>query len=174
MRILTVCTSANVFGAEVITLKMLEGFKQAGMNNWLSPRIWTDGRVQSSLADVGVSEVRLPIGNFSKLLAWQPMWCTARTALRVPWLWAGWVRILRQFQPHLAIFTCWRQTLLVYPWLGRTTVLPDRAYGCRTDQGEMSPLQRAWTEAHWVYRCLQFHGGTYSGPRRASRSDSCH
>ena len=60
MRILTVCTSTNVFGAEIITLKMLEGFARAGHEQLAVTSTWTDGEFNRRLTKIAVPERRLP------------------------------------------------------------------------------------------------------------------
>jgi glycosyltransferase involved in cell wall biosynthesis len=119
MRILTVCTSTNVFGAEVVTLKMLDGFKRAGHEQLAITTIWTDGEFNRRLALLGIREVRLPFGAFSKRIAFRPLWWTLNTVVRLPWLWIGWSRIIRRFQPEIIIFTSSRLVLPVYPLLER-------------------------------------------------------
>src|SRR5437588_5470038 len=119
MRILTVCTSTKVFGAEVITLKLLEGFARAGHEQLAVTSIWTDGDFNRRLANIGVPERRLPFGAFSKLLRLQPMWWTANTVVRLPWLWIGWMWTVGRFKPDVVLFTSSRLALPVYPWLRR-------------------------------------------------------
>lgn len=119
MRILTVCTSTNVFGAEVITLKMLEGFKRAGHELLAVTSTWTDGEFNQRLATIEVPEVRLPFGAFSKRLSLRPMWWTANVVVRTPWLWSGWIRIIRSFKPDIIIFTSIRLVMPVYMFLPR-------------------------------------------------------
>lgn len=117
MRILTVCTSTKVFGAEVLTLKMLKGFKEAGHTQLAVTSTWTDGDFNSRLSLIGVEERRLPFGAWSKLLRLEPMRWTANTIIRLPRLWIGWSRVLREFRPDVVLFTSSRLTLPVYPWL---------------------------------------------------------
>jgi glycosyltransferase involved in cell wall biosynthesis len=119
MRILTVCTSTNVFGAEVTTLKMLEGFKGSGHEQLAVTSTWTDGQFNSQLKSIGIPEVRLPFGAFSKRLAPRPMWWTFNFLIRLPWLWVGWSRVLSEFNPEVVVLTSSRVALPVYPWLSR-------------------------------------------------------
>ena len=119
MRILTVCTSTQVFGAEVITLKLLEGFKQARHEQIAVTTIWTDGEFNRRLTEIGIREVRLPFGFLSKMLAWQPIWWTTKVLAHLPLLWCRWSRLLLEFDPEIVLFTNSRQAVLVYPWLGR-------------------------------------------------------
>ena len=119
MRILTVCTSTNVFGAEVVTLNMLEGFIRTRHAQLAVTSIWTDREVNRRLARLGVPELRLPFGAFSKRLASQPLWWTANTLVRLPWLWTGWLRAVRKFRPDVILWTSSRLPLLVWPWIGK-------------------------------------------------------
>src|SRR6266404_1986663 len=115
MRILTVCVSTNVFGAEVITLEMLEGFKRAGHEQLAVTSTWTDGEFNRRLASLGIREIRMPFGAISKRLRLQPIWWTANVIVRLPSLWTRWSRAVRQFRPEIIIFTSLRHPLLVYP-----------------------------------------------------------
>ena len=118
MRILTVCTSTNVFGAEVVTLKMLDGFQRAGHEQLAITSIWTDGEFNRRLARLGIPEVRLPFGALSRRLAPQPMWWTINTLVRLPWLWIGWSRLVRRFKPDVIILTSPRHAVVLYPFTG--------------------------------------------------------
>jgi glycosyltransferase involved in cell wall biosynthesis len=119
MRILTVCASTKVFGAEVITLKLLEGFKKRGHDQVAITSIWTDGEFNRRLAAIGVAEVRMPFGFLSKVLKPQPLWWTAKVLARAPLLWWQWRRLVRRFQPEVILFTTFRQPLLLRPALRR-------------------------------------------------------
>jgi glycosyltransferase involved in cell wall biosynthesis len=119
MRILTVCVSTKVFGAEIVTLKMLEGLKKAGHEQLAVTTIWTDGDFNQRLAGLEIPEIRLPFGSLSKRLALRPMWWTFNVIIRLPWLWTGWHRATRRFNPDVVIFTTWRHALAVYPFIDR-------------------------------------------------------
>ena len=118
MRILTVCVSGRVFGAEVVTLKMLEGFKQVGHEQLAVTSIWTDGEFSRRLRELQIDEVKLPFGMISKKLALRPLWWTFQMLLRCPELWIGWRRLLRSFRPDLVLFTTWRHVFALYPVIG--------------------------------------------------------
>lgn len=120
MRILTVCSSYRVFGAEIITLKMLEGFKNAGHAQLAITSIWTDGEFSRRLAETGVTEKQLPFGALSIRLRLEPMLWTVDMVARLPSLWKGWRQAVRDFQPDVILFSSWRHPLAVYPWLGKT------------------------------------------------------
>lgn len=129
MRILTVCTSTNVFGAEIVTLKMLEALKRAGHTQLAITTTWTDGRFNERLQRLGVPEKRLPFGSLSKRLAWRPMWWTFNSAIRFPAVWWGWRRIVRSFKPDVVLLTTWRHALTLYPFLSdQPSFLIDYSY----------------------------------------------
>jgi glycosyltransferase involved in cell wall biosynthesis len=118
MRILTVCTSAQIFGAESITLKLLEGFKNSGHEQLALTSIWTDGAFSARLQEIDVAEVRLPFGAFSKRLSPQAAIWTTQFLLRLPQLWFGWRRAVREFRPECLIFTSSRLLLPILPFIG--------------------------------------------------------
>lgn len=119
MRILTVCSNYRVFGAETITLKMLEGFKQNGHKQLAVTSIFTDGEYSRRLRAIGIPERQLGLGAVTKKLSWRPMWWMANTLARLPVALVKWTRILRKFRPDVVLFTASRQCLLLYPWLSR-------------------------------------------------------
>jgi glycosyltransferase involved in cell wall biosynthesis len=119
MKILTVCSSFRVFGAETITLKMLEGFKYAGHQQLAVTSIWTDGDFSRRLQALGIPEEIMPFGvvvaNFSPLhFKW-----TANCLLHLPFLWWKWWRTVRRFKPDVVLCTSSKQALLLLPWLHR-------------------------------------------------------
>jgi hypothetical protein len=120
MRILIVCTSAQVFGVEVITLKLLEGLKIAGHELLAVTSTWTDGEFSRRLDVVGVPEMRLPFGFFSKRLTVQAVRWTAAFVSRMPMLWLKWLRTVRAFNPDVIVLTSTRQVLPILPLLGKT------------------------------------------------------
>ena len=60
MRILSVCSNYRVFGAETITLKMLEGFKLRGHEQVAVTSYQTDGEFGRRLAGLGIREEIMP------------------------------------------------------------------------------------------------------------------
>ncbi len=134
MRILTVCSSYRVFGAETITLRMLEGFKQKGHEQVAVTSVWTDGEFSRRLSTVGISEVRLALGAITVRLTPRYLWWMANTITRLPGAWFRWWTLLREFQPDAIVLTSSRQALLLYPWLARypsyliefTNVIPNQ------------------------------------------------
>lgn len=119
MRILSVCSNFRVFGAETITLKMLEGFKQNGHEQLAVTSFQTDGEFSRRLDAVGVPEVKLPFGAIALPKSLRAIHWTAYTLSRLPALWLAWARLMREFNPDVVVFTGSRQCLLLYPWLAR-------------------------------------------------------
>ena len=120
MKILSVCSNFRVFGAETITLKMLEGFKQRGHQQLAVTSIWSaDGEFSRRLAVLGIPELQLPLGTITKRVAPRQMWWMANTLAGLPFAWLKWARLLRRFQPDVLVFTSSRLCLLLYPWLDR-------------------------------------------------------
>jgi len=118
MRILCVCGGWRVFGAETITLKMLEGLKQNGHPVHAVTSTWSDGEFSRRLASLGVAETKVPLGTFSKKLALRPMLWTADALIRLPVLWLNFARACRKFRPSLVILTSSKQGVFLRPWLG--------------------------------------------------------
>src|SRR5690349_10586413 len=129
MRILAVCSSWRVFGAEIITLKLLEGLKANGHSVQAVTSTWTDGEFNRRLTALNIPDVQLPLGVLSKQLAWRPMRWTAAALLRAPKLWWGFRRLLREFRPDVVIHTSNRHTIWLFPWLaGRPTFLIEHTH----------------------------------------------
>jgi glycosyltransferase involved in cell wall biosynthesis len=118
MRILTVCSSFRVFGAETITLKLLEGFKRYGHEQVAVTSVWTDGEFNRRLSALGIADVQLALGAVTKRISPRYLWWTANTIARLPGAWLKWRQVLRTFRPDAILFTGSRQALLLYPWLG--------------------------------------------------------
>lgn len=117
MKILTVCSSWRVFGAETITLKMLEGFKRRGHEQIAITSIWTDGEMSRRLGRLGIREVVMPFGAVVASLSPKYLKWTADVVVRLPVLWWRWRRLIRQFQPDVVIWTSSKQAMLLLPWL---------------------------------------------------------
>src|SRR6266478_5283385 len=113
MRILTVCTSWRVFGAEVMSLNLLEAFKGRGHEQQAVTSIWTDGDFSRRLSALGIGETKLPLGALSVSLSWRPMLWTAEMLARIPWVWLAWTKLLREFRPDVVVLTNPKQALLL-------------------------------------------------------------
>jgi glycosyltransferase involved in cell wall biosynthesis len=120
MRILTVCSSWRVFGAETITLKLLEGFKGRGHEQIAVTSIWTDGDFSRRLGQLGIKEEAMPFGAVVASLSPRYIKWTAHCLSMLPVLWWRWHRVLRTFRPEVILWTSSKQALLLLPWLGGT------------------------------------------------------
>jgi glycosyltransferase involved in cell wall biosynthesis len=119
MRILTVCSSTKVFGAEVMSLNLLRAFQECGYRQLAVTSTWTDGEFSRRLAVFGVPEVALPLGAFAKPLSPQALWWTTNALIHAPELWLGLHRTINAFQPDVLLLTSPKQGLWLYPWLDR-------------------------------------------------------
>ena len=129
MKILVVCSSWRVFGAEIVTLKTLEGLQRNGHSLQAVTSTWSDGEFSRRLAVLGVPEVKVPLGTFSKRLSLRPMLWTADALVRLPLLWFRFHRTLRKFQPDVVLYTSSKQAAWLYPWLaGRPSFLIEHTY----------------------------------------------
>lgn len=120
MRILVVCSSWRVFGAETVTLKMLEGFRERGHEQLAVTSIWTDGEFSRRLRALNIPEVVMPFGAVVASLSPKYLTWTLNVAIRLPALWYVWRRTLRRFRPQVILWTSSRQPFLLLPCLDRT------------------------------------------------------
>lgn len=118
MRILTVCSNYRVFGAETITLKMLEAFKQRGHEQLAITSPHTDGEFGRRLFGLGIREEVMPFGAI--VLKFRYIRWTAYTLKRLPILWWRWRQMLRTFQPDVILWTGSKQAMLLLPFLYQT------------------------------------------------------
>src|SRR5436309_1044783 len=116
MRILTVCSSTKVFGAETVTLRLLEGFAENGHQLLAVTTKWTDGEFSRRLNHLGIRDIRMPIGAFAKPTSLRSITWTMNALIRLPHLWLKWSRTMRQFRPDVILFTSARQAVWLYPW----------------------------------------------------------
>jgi glycosyltransferase involved in cell wall biosynthesis len=117
MRVLTVCTSTQIFGAEIASLNILLAFQERGYQQLAVTSSWTDGNFSKRLAALGVSEVALPLGVLSKRISPRALWWTFNALVRAPKLWLGWHRTINAFCPDVLLLTNPKQGLWLYPWL---------------------------------------------------------
>lgn len=115
MRILTVCSNYRVFGAETITLKMLEALKQRGHEQLAVTSPHTDGEFSRRLFGLGIREEVMPFG--AVVLKLRYINWTAYTLNRLPILWWRWLQVLRTFQPDVVLWTGSKQAMLLLPLL---------------------------------------------------------
>ena len=117
MRILTVCSSTNVFGAEIVTLRLLEGFAENGHKLVAVTTKWTDGEFSRRLRKLQIRDLRVPLGTFAKPTSMRSIAWTMGALVGLPHLWLKWSQALRQFRPDVILFTSSRQAVWLYPWL---------------------------------------------------------
>ncbi len=144
MRILTVCTSTEMFGAEIATLNILRAFQSRGHPQLAVTSSWTDGKFSKCLADLGIPELPIPLGVLSKKLSAEALWWTFNATIRSPKLWLEWHRALRRFDPDVVLLTNPKQGLWFYPWLGMR-----KAFLFEHSMKSLSPSNR------WMYKVLQ-------------------
>lgn len=145
MKILIVCSSWRVFGAETITLKMLEGLKERGHQLLAVTSKWTDGDFSGRLMTIGVREEVMPFGAVVASLRPKYIRWTVSCLIRLPILWWNWLRVTRQFQPDVVVFTSSKQAMLLLPWLGKQRAI-------LVEHAELTPT----TLIRWLYRRLNF------------------
>jgi glycosyltransferase involved in cell wall biosynthesis len=117
MRILTVCSSYRVFGAETVTLRLLEGLAKRGHDQLAVTSTWTDGEFSRRLKTLKIEDVTLPLGAFGKPTSSRAIIWTTNGLIRVPYLWWKWSQTLRRFQPDVILFASFKQAVWLYPWL---------------------------------------------------------
>src|ERR1700751_3869898 len=117
MRVLTVCTSSRVFGAEVMSLNLLAGFKRQGFEQLAVTSTWTDGEFSKHLAARGIPEVALPLGTFSQRCSLRAISWTLNSLVHAPKLWLEWDRTMKAFQPDVLLLTNPKQGMWLYQWL---------------------------------------------------------
>jgi len=119
MRILTVCSSGRVFGAEAMSLNMLSGFKFGGHELIAVTSKWTDGDFSRRLKALDVPDVQLCLGTLVLRLSWHGVWWTANTLAHLPGDWIRFFWMLKSFRPNVLILTNPKQALILYCFLGR-------------------------------------------------------
>jgi glycosyltransferase involved in cell wall biosynthesis len=134
LRLLVVCTSHRVFGAEVICLSLLDELKARGHCIHAMVSQWTDGDFQRRLDKLGIGYNVAPLGFLSKTLRWQPMVWTANCVIRLPILWWRYWRVARTFQPDVVLLTTPRQGFLLYPLLDSAQTYIHVQYGAPPDK----------------------------------------
>jgi len=120
MKILTVCSSWRVFGAETITLKMLQGFKRRGHEQLAVVSTFGDGEFSRRLGKLGIQETAMPFAMVALPKSLKMIKYTLHTSMYLPMLWWRWRRTLRNFNPDVILWTGSKQALLVLPWLDST------------------------------------------------------
>lgn len=117
MRILAVCTSTQVFGAEIATLRLLEALSRRGNTVYAITSTWTNGDFASRLEKLGIPYTAIPIGAFAKPKSFRAIKWTLDGLLHAPVMWKRWRKVLRQFRPDVVLLTSFRYAVWLFPWL---------------------------------------------------------
>lgn len=133
MRVLIVSRAENVSGKEIMTLELGEGLRRAGHQVSYVTSTWNDGGYQARLRNLGFKYHELPLGAISATLRPDCLAMTGGQLLRLPWLWADYLRMLRSARADCVLHTSWHHLLLLWPYLSRQRdwfwaheVLPDK------------------------------------------------
>lgn len=117
MKILFICGAGTVSGREIATLNLVEGLRRRGHDVHCVASTWGDGKLAERLATAGIPHIRLPLGFISKTLNWSAVWMTLDQLRRVPRLWFGFRRYLRDFKPDVVMQTNFHHIFLLWPLL---------------------------------------------------------
>ncbi len=117
MRILFICGAGIISGREIATLNLIEGLRRRGHDVHCVASTWGDGKLAERLKAQGVPFVSLPLGFISKTLSWSAAWMTLDQLRRVPRLWLGFRRYLKEFQPDVVVQTNFHHIFLLWPLL---------------------------------------------------------
>src|SRR6185369_15733960 len=107
MRLLFVCSSSYVFGAEIVTLSLLEGLRDRGHDLMaaVGPREWSDGDFHDRVRRLGIFQTELALGTVSMTLNWKAFRWTLACIMRLPRLYSQFRNVKRDFKPDLVILT---------------------------------------------------------------------
>ncbi|HEX8493365.1 MAG TPA: glycosyltransferase family 4 protein [Pyrinomonadaceae bacterium] len=117
MKILFICGAGIVSGREIATLNLVEGLRRRGHDVRCVASTWGDGKLALRLAAAGIPHISLPLGFISKTLNWSAVWMTLDQLRRVPRLWFGFRRYLREFEPDVVMQTNFHHIFLLWPLL---------------------------------------------------------
>ena len=117
MKILFICGAGIVSGREIATLNLVEGLRRRGHDVRCVASTWGDGKLALRLAASDIPYISLPLGFISKTLNWSAVWMTLDQLRRVPRLWLGFRRYLREFQPDVVMQTNFHHIFLLWPLL---------------------------------------------------------
>ena len=143
MRLLFVCTSSTIFGAEQVSLLLLEGLHRRGhaVHAITSPQAWGDGAFQRRLDELGIPHSALPLGGLSKTFRWTPMRHTAVSLLHLPQAWKGFRTIRRAFRPDAVVVTSHRHLAALWPVLDAKETL-SYVHGISTSSASSTAIGR--------------------------------
>lgn len=118
MKILFVSSNWKVFGAEVVTLRLLEGLQARGHELQVVTSQMSDGDFSRRLMALKIPETQLPLGMLSIRMTWYAIRGTWWSLQRLPVLWWKFSKLVRTFQPEVVVITSKRQCQLLFPLLG--------------------------------------------------------
>lgn len=119
MKILFICGAGIISGREIATLNLMQGLCERGHDVRCVASTWGDGKLAERLRAQNVQFVSLPLGFISKTLSWSAAWMTLDQMRRVPRLWLGFRRLLKEFQPDVVVQTNFHHIFLLWPLLDR-------------------------------------------------------
>jgi glycosyltransferase involved in cell wall biosynthesis len=118
MKILAVCTSSQVFGAETVLLSLLDGLRHAGHEVHPIVTKWTDGKFPALLRELHLPSRELPLGKISTTLRWPYWWWTVQVVACLPLVWWKFRRWTRELKPDLILLTSTQHVISLWPVLG--------------------------------------------------------
>ena len=116
MKILFVCGGGVIYGKEITTLSSIKGLREKGHDVRCITSTWGDAFARR-LEALSVPYTRVPLGFISKVLRWDTLYMTLDQLVRVPKLWHGYRRYVKDFNPDIIIHTNFHHLLLLWPFL---------------------------------------------------------
>lgn len=117
VRILSVCTSTQVYGAEKILLALLGGLATTGHQVEALTTHWADGRFDAELMEMGIPFRHVPLGFLSASMKWPHPWWTANCLFHMPQAWVRFTRARKEFNPDIVHLTSIRHVWNLLPCL---------------------------------------------------------
>lgn len=116
MKILFVCGGGVIYGKETVTVSLMEGLRARGHDILCLTSTWGD-RLSGRLDKLQIPYRRLPLGFISKTLRWEPLYMTGAQLVKIPELWRGYRRFVKEFDPDFILHTNVHHLLLLWPFL---------------------------------------------------------
>lgn len=117
MRILVVCGAGYVSGLEIVTLNLIQGLRQRGHDVRCITSSWGDGDLPRRLEASSIPHIRLPLGFISKTLSLPALIMSLDQLIKLPKLWVGYLRYVRNFEPHVILHSNFHHLILLWPFL---------------------------------------------------------
>lgn len=121
MRLLVVCGAGVVYGRELVTLSLIEGLRQRGHEIQCLATTWGDGKFAKLLEQVSVPYTCLPLGFISKTVSWPAMWMTLDQIRKLPTLWRGYRKLIKEFRPDIIVHSNFHHIFVLWPLLKAET-----------------------------------------------------